>query len=421
MEIVVLLVYSYLVLLITRWFLGDEVNSFFSLIPLLWCLWFYNAKNFAEEYNLVFTLASVAVIVHIYTERKHGKNWLAFILGACTAAVSLIKMSDAPVSAVIILLYVAEVLQTKRSFWKEAARFVAGFAAVAVPVCIYLCSINAFFPMLQEYLLNNFVHVLQGKKNLGFFETRKWLILSGYGWSSFKPVLMMMINLILAYLLLKGHRRQNSRQRWMLVFLLALTATTLFIAYISDTNYTQHMTQQRLVEMLSLLVLLRALLLRFEHVKWIHKYSRSGILLCAVCGFAFVAALYNTIDPNEFAWSETHKALVEEKTEFREELLDYEDSVYAIGTGTDWYWYNDFYPAYPYYNIYAFIRDGVGIGIDRKFEEFLLENPIEAIVINRDPEFYRGYLTNETVEFLQTDYEVVYESEYNTFKLLKLI
>ena len=73
----------------------------------------------------------------------------------------------------------------------------------------------------------------------------------------------------------------------------------------------------------------------------------------------------------------------------------------------DWYWFADRQPAFRYYNLVGFITDNVGEGLEYEFEDFLEQGGIDALFINREVEAYRGILTDETLEYIQNNYQIV--------------
>jgi len=382
-------------------------------------LWKYSGNNFCEEYDLLFTLAGIAVMLCRYTDTDRTKKWYAYALGVCTACVCFIKMSDILVLGVTILFYIYDVIRSKRSFWAEALRFLAGFALITVPVCLYLLFTGTFLPMIQEYILNNLVHIRVGK-NTGFWASRKYIITHGYGLASIRPVINMAVGLILMLMIQPADERRQPFERKLRFYAVACTFAALLVGYVAGSGFFQHLVLEKNTNVLALLLVFRALAQRFS-ASAVPKFRRlswvlSGIVLAAAIVF-FVSAL----DPDQFIWSEKRQQELAELMEFNEEYQEYSDSVYALRITPRCFWINDIYPAYPYYNLSGFIDDNVGVGQAERFEEALMEEPIELLAIGYGLESLRGILTDETVEFIGMNYEVIRTSEYNESSLMRLI
>lgn len=417
LEALMLAAYCWMLMRIARWMLGENAHPLAVLLPVMWCVYYYNGQNFCEEYDLFFTTIGVGVLLNAYTGQTDGEKWRSFVLGAVTACVALIKLSDILALGVTVLFYIVYVLRSGKRFWKEAGRFWLGMAAVALPVFVWLGCMGAIGPMLEEYLLNNFVHIAKGK-NVGFMESRRYIFEQYYGLASVLPVKRMIKALIIAVVLCPREHRKTEWRIWL--YSAALAAANWLIAFVAGSGFMQHLTLGQLTEVLAMLLVLRTAALWLKKWPWARNLLRGKYLvaLAACCLFAY--QWIPTIDTENYLWQEKRQWFREYVTEFQEAIQDYE-TVYMLGYSPLWFWENDIFPAYKYYNLCGFIQDNVGIGLAEDFEAFLMENPIEAIVIGDEIETYRGILTDATVEFMHNHYYIDSTNSDGYLKLLLLI
>ena len=123
---------------------------------------------------------------------------------------------------------------------------------------------------------------------------------------------------------------------------------------------------------------------------------------------------------NVAAKREEQEAFAAFQRELLPELEDCADSVYSIGVTAEWYWYTGLQPAYKYYNVIGFVTDNVGADLEHDFETFLMENEIQALLLGRDPEAYRGILKDDTIDYIGENYQLaVLDSEGR--RLMRLI
>lgn len=420
LEVLVLLGYALLVMRLVRLLAGEDCHPLCVLLPLAAALLLYNGSNFSEEYDLVLTLAGMNVVLQAYAGLNQHRGRAAFWLGLCTAGVLCIKMSDILVLGVSILFFFYESIRTVRSFRRDAVCFLLGLGVVVLPVCLYLAWIGALMPMIEEYIINNLVHISVGK-NTGFWASRMYIITHGYGSSSIKPVLNMAVSLLISYRLQPKEDRCGTAERKMRLYAAAVALAALLVGYVAGSGFRQHLILEQNTTILAIVLLLRALRQRLKHSgRSFPMVSKGKWLAAAAAMTLLLLAVISGVHPEEFVWQPARQADLEILREYRDEL-DPDETVYRIGSAARFFWYNDVYPAFPYYNLTGFIQDNVGIGLAQKFEEFMLETPVDVLIMHHEPEYYRGVLTDETIEMIQTNYEVVYESNYDTSLLMRLI
>ena len=392
-----------LLLLCARWLAGGRRHGLLAAAALFLLIRLCGLGNFCEEYDFFFLLMGCAVMVHMYTGRRRGAGWRAFALGVATACIALIKISDILGLGVLVLFYFARVIRRRDGFVRELAKYVAGAAAVTLPVVAYLVSVGAFGAMLEEYILNNFVHVATAK-DADFWEMRLWIIQNGYGWESLKPILWMAGAVVLRLAIYRKEPDAFKREKQMMLCMGVMAVANLAVAYVAGTGFYQHLLMGRATALVAGVLALSALLDWLSgKIVWLRwaEYAAALAVLAAVAVPAVQALAPERMEAVRAAYEQTHA----EECELLPELEDVE-TVYTIGISPPWYWHTGLQPAFPYYNIVGFITDNVGEGLEYRFEAFMEENPPEALFINRDVEAYRGVLTNETLEYIQNNYEL---------------
>lgn len=418
LQTAMLLVYCWFILHMTRWFVPQWKHPLVMLLPLMWCVARYGGQNFCEEYDRFFTLIGMSVIIRAYAGRMKAEKWYAFVLGLCTAAVLLIKMSDIVTLGVTCLFYLHYVIRMQRSIWKEMLGFTLGALVISVPVFAYLASVGAVDAMLQEYLLSNITHVIVGK-DVGFWESRMYLIRGSYGEKSFLPLLMMAAALVVSAIIKPRSKRDHMEMR-LHVYGAAVAASTLLIAYVASSGFKQHLMLGQLTELVAILLILRAIAQRLEERNLLERSLKGAKALTAIACAAFVLCWGLSHADDAFIWTDQTQEYIAYLREFEENIADSE-SVYTIGVTPQWYWHNGVQPCYRYYNLRGFIEDHVGVDLAEKFEYWLIRNPIETWIIAGEIEDYRGILSDETLEFMHSNYEYYSECSEGTFKLLRLI
>ncbi len=415
LELLITLGGCVLILRMARWLMGERRNLLCAAIP----IWVYVQNvgaNYCEEYDLFFLLAGVAAMVHACTGQTAGARLRAFWLGVSAGAVALIKISDILGLGVTALFYAGYVIKTKRCFWKEALGFFAGIAAVALPVFGYLWRVDAVGPMFTEYILNNFVHVGTAK-NVDFWEMRLYLITHSYGWASLKPVLYTAG--ALAVRLLLRRKAAVARESMLLAYTAALMAANLLVGYIAGTGFFQHLMMEIASTVLAALLALSAALCALSAWKPRLARAQSAAALAMAVLIAVPAARAFTPE-NVAAKREEQEAFAAFQRELLPELEDCADSVYSIGVTAEWYWYTGLQPAYKYYNVIGFVTDNVGADLEHDFETFLMENEIQALLLRRDPEAYRGILTDDTIDYIGENYQLAVQDSEGR-RLMRLI
>lgn len=403
-EVLFLLGKCVLLMLMARWLMGERYNILCvaACIPLL--LSVCGQHLHCEEFDFFFMLLGFAVMIHAYTGQTRGAWTRPFLLGLATAAIALIKISDIPGIGVMVLFYIGYAVRAGRSLWKDALRYLAGMAVLAVPVLIYLGAVGAMGAMFEEYILNNFVHVASAK-DVGFWEIRQYLIENGYGWESLKPVLLMAGTVVLRLLIYRGDAERFRREKTLMACMGAVAVFNMLAAYISGTGFAQHLAMGNCTLLVACLLALSAVLDWVNRKAGWLKWPEYVAALCVLATVAVPAA-------KELAPQRVEAAIAAHETyvAFQREMVEYlgeDETVYTIGIWPDWYWFADRQPAFRYYNLVGFITDNVGEGLEYEFEAFLENNGIDALFINREVEAYRGILTDETVEYILNNYQVV--------------
>ncbi len=393
-----------LLMLMTRWLMGPGRNILCVAVCVQVLLRVCGQHLHCEEFDFFFMLLGFAVMVHAYTGQTRGAQARPFVLGLATAAILLIKISDIPGLGVMVLFYIVYAVRAGRCLWKDALRYLAGMAVLAVPVMIYVGAVGAMGAMFEEYILNNFVHVASAK-DAGFWEIRRWLIENGYGWESLKPVLLTAGAVILRLLINRRDPKRLKREKALLACTGAVSVANMLTAFIAGTGFEQHLAMGECSLLVAWLLAVSALLeWANRKAEWL-KWPEYAAALCVLATVAVPAV--NALTPERL---ETARASYEEYVSVQHEMLDelWEDeTVYTIGVWPDWYWFADRQPAFRYYNLVGFITDNVGEGLEYEFEDFLEQGGIDALFINREVEAYRGILTDETLEYIQNNYQIV--------------
>lgn len=407
LEVLTFLGCCVLLMLCVRWLMGEKRHILCFAAAIMVLMKTCGQNNFCEEYDFFFMLLGFAVFVHAWTGRRRGAGARAFVLGVAAAAVALIKISDIPGLCVSILFYFIHAVRSGRKLWKEALGFVAGAAAVTVPVLIYLCAVGALGAMLQEYILNNFVHVATAK-DADFWEIRGWLIFhDSYGWLSPQPVLGMAGAIALRLVIYRRDAQRMKRERFLAVYGLALAVANLLSAFVAGTGFHQHLLMGSCTTLIASLLAISAVMeLLNRRVSWM-KWPELAAAACLLAAIAVPAA--RALAPQRLA---AVRAAAEEGHAAQCELLPYlegYETVYTIGISPDWYWHTGLQPAFRYYNIIGFVSDNVGNGLEYEFEAFLEQGAVEALITKGDIERSRGILTNDTIEYVQNNYQVVVE------------
>lgn len=403
LEILVLVGNCVLVMLCTRWLMGGRRNILCVAAALTLMLRTCGQHNYCEEYDYFFMLLSFAVLVHTFTGQRRGASARAFVLGLATAAVALIKLSDAPGLAALCVVYFVHVLRSRGGFWKELLRYALGAAVLAVPTVVYLCSVGALGAMFEEYIINNFVHAATAK-DAGFWEIRRWLIFEdGYGWDSLEPVLMMAGAIVIRRLAFRADPQRLRREKPLLAGAALMAVGNLLCAYVAGTGFRQHLLMGYATMLIACVLGLSALLewlnTRAGWLRWPELLAAAGLMLLVA-----VPATQRLAQERMAAARAAAEANHAAQCELLPDLEMYE-TVYTIGVSTDWYWHVERQPAFRYYNIVGFAMDNVGVGVEYEFEEFLTQGGIEALVTNGDIERFRGPLTNGIVDYIQNNYQ----------------
>lgn len=417
LEVLMLLANCAMLLLCARWLAGGRHCPLAAVAAVFVLLHIGGTGNFCEEYDAFFLMVGVTAMVHTLAERRRGAGMRAFALGVATASIALIKISDILGLGAMVLFYAAHVVRSKGDWRRELLRYLGGIAVLAVPVFLYLWRVDAIGPMLREYILNNIGHV-SSAKDMNFWELRLYLLRGSYGIDSLKPVFAMAGAVALRWLLGRRGGVRLPHEGMLLGSMSALALSNLLVGYVAGTGFYQHLDMGGITMLMACLLALSALIpfarRRAAWTKWL-EYA-GALALCTMMAITAVGEL----SPDKLAAAaQARDDSFAAQRELAEDLEDVE-TVYTIGVYPDWYWINGLQPAYPYYNIVGFIQDNVGEGLESKFEAFLMQGDVEALVMGGEPEDYRGTLTNDTVDYIQENYEPV-TIDSSGKQLLKLI
>ncbi|HIS41316.1 MAG TPA: hypothetical protein IAC11_00345 [Candidatus Limiplasma pullicola] len=410
LEVLFLLGNCVLIMLMTRWLTGGRGNILCVAAGLTLLLKTCGQHCYCEEFDYFFMLLGFAVMVHTFTGQRRGEGMRAFALGLATAAVALIKVSDGIGLCVVTLVYFGQVLRTRRGFWREAARYAAGAAVVTVPVLMYLCAVGALGAMIQEYVINNFVHV-GSAKDAGFWEIRRWLIVNDvYGWLSLQPVLLMLGALLVRLLTCWKDPERMKREKPLWLGMMLAAVGNMLCAFVSPLGFRQHLLMGYCT-MLAACVLGVSAALEWLSSKaaWL-RWPQAAAAACLLA--AIIVPEAQELAPQRL---EAVRQAAEEEHVLQCELSPYlegYETVYSIGVGANWYWHMGLQPSYPYYNIVGFAADNVGAEQEVAFEQFLTQGTIEALVTGGDIEDYRSDLTNGIIDYVQNNYQVIVEDSY---------
>lgn len=395
-----------LLVLIMRWLMGGKYHFLASALVI--ALYLYTpckSENFCEEYDLFFLLLSIAAVVHLNTSQKHGA-WRAYALGISFACIALIKISDLPGAGIALIFYFWMLHHTGNKIYKELFKCAAGIMLVTLPVFIYLLRVNAVGAMFQEYILDNFAHV-SAAENEPLLASRLELVKGNYGLVSIIPVVLMMVAVCVNWISgLRNHEKKEQR-KWMNLFGLALAATNFSVGYIADSGFMQHLLMGGATLYLAFGMLAGAF-------PALPKHTASKVAGAVLAGVLCVGISVQSLTLLSEERVEADLAKIEEFVAFQQEFLpELEDceSVCTLGVGImpDWYWINGLQPAFRYYNISGFIMYHVGEDVAQEFEDFLLEEPCEYLVMDNEIELFRGQLTDTTIDFIHENYELISE------------
>ena len=398
LEVLFMLLSCLTLLFLVRIVMGENRHALAAaVLILLYVCTPCNDDNFCEEYDLFFMLLSVAAVAHLLIRGGKGA-WRAWALGISTAGVALIKISDLPGIGIAVLVYFCFVARKGRDFLREALRYVLGMLLVAAPVFIYLIRVDAVGAMFQEYILDNFAHVAGGEEE-SFVQSRLALLFSAYGLRSLIPVVAMGASVALRCVRRKGFD-------WLDGFGLALAVANLGVGYIASSGFMQHLLMGSATLYLAVGMLFAELAVgeKPSSIPW------KTVLAVALCVLVCGHSLMKLSDERLSADLEEIQAFWDFQQEFLPEVEDCE-SVCTLGVGImpDWYWINGLQPAFRYYNISGFIMYNVGSDVAQEFEDFLLEEPCEYLVLDHEIEFFREQLTEDTIAFIYDNYELVTE------------
>lgn len=147
---------------ICKIFTANEFVCFFSVAAvLLFCTTgFFEGGNLVEEYALVWISLSLYFVCKFFSDKTY-ENWHIVIIGVCFAVVFFLRVNMVGVWGGLLLPVVICFLKNKRftELYKAALWFLVGFAAVSVPVMIYLFITGSFREMIDCYLVFNFSYV----------------------------------------------------------------------------------------------------------------------------------------------------------------------------------------------------------------------------------------------------------------------
>ena len=117
--------------------------------------WYHNEIR-AEDFCLLFLVISLyRTCLLLYSEQGERERLISFgILGACFAALFLIKYNLALMQAVFIIFALLYLFRNKINVWKPLVFCLSGFLAVSLPFFSYFLFVGNLSAFIQEYILN---------------------------------------------------------------------------------------------------------------------------------------------------------------------------------------------------------------------------------------------------------------------------
>lgn len=401
-----------MVFLCVRWLMGQRKGIVTAVLA--WAAYMLDADaygfgyHFCEEYDLFFMWIAICMAIHLFTEQTGGNGWRPFLLGVSVMAILLIKASDLLGVGITALFYLLCLIRQKKPLLPEILWFAAGMASIALPIIVYLWRVNALEAMIQEYLVNNVIHVIRGSGDMegSFLSSRIQLFKTGeYGLLSLLHMGLMMAALGAASIQKKHAMRPAiCNLRPLAMYFGCLCVANFLTAYVASSNFTHHLMMCRTTLVLAVIVAVGTVEISIQGRKF-WPVTRAALLVLMTGWIGW----YNIAHINRDDWitSARRQAVQSWMTEFSDVLHQHEDSIYTIGVSTDWYWFNQVYPAYPYFNLVGFISDHVGVNQAEAFETALCSQPFEVLVVHKGIEEYADVLTSKTISFIQENYELI--------------
>ena len=137
--------------------------------------------NLTEEYACVFTLAGILLILHVFGDGLGSARGLfprAALLGAMAMLAFLTRANNALVLCAMTLALAASLLLARRyaQLLACAGGFIAGMAAAALPVCLWLLNCGALGEAIYGSIIHNMMYAETGSAS-----RLDMLFHSGYG------------------------------------------------------------------------------------------------------------------------------------------------------------------------------------------------------------------------------------------------
>ena len=139
----------------------------FLMTPIFFNPWFHNEIR-AEDFCLLFLVVSLYWTCRLmYGNPENGKTlrWAFFALGACFAALLLIKFNVAAMQIVFILCALYWLLREKKNLLKPFLHGLGGFVAVVLPFLVYFLFAGNFSAFIQEYFITTLQTVGEAPPN----------------------------------------------------------------------------------------------------------------------------------------------------------------------------------------------------------------------------------------------------------------
>lgn len=168
--------------------LVDAAPAFLTVFfYVLFMLRLFEGGNLTESYTNPFSMLALYLLVKVLTQGAlEVKPRYGFALGFSFMFVFLLRATNAAViaGATAALAVLLAARRQGMPLLRNAAAFLGGAAAVALPICIYYLANHAFADFIYGAFIHNFLYAGKGSWN-EFFSSRAmvlytlWMLLSG--------------------------------------------------------------------------------------------------------------------------------------------------------------------------------------------------------------------------------------------------
>lgn len=390
-------------------FKASQILKLFLFLPLLII---YTRGDKAEEYDLFFSIVCLFLFLKlIMTDGSENHRRIlkySFLYGLFIGAVIFIKMNDAAAPLTIFAFSFLYSMVKLRKLNKNIILYGAacigltllGFGAAFFGSCIYYFKNNIFSDMIYGYIVLNFSMVYEGGIYTSFLN-RFEMLFSCYGLFSMIPIFIIMFYFIVS---------KNKKNVYMALAFLVISIAAAGMTYTHTTGFLPHLIPAVIIWIMAGICIL-------DQFNSERELARGGLFLiffyCFIylcSGLSSVSSLINT----NMIWKQALETETDTLINYIPEN-DY-DSVFILEKASSWYYKNHIYPAYRYLNLENFIRH-MGNKVAEDFEKDLINSPVKWLIMPKELDGYTGILTNETIEYIQINYEFQDNIDnYNVYK-----